>query len=138
MKNWKHWAFAAMVAIFAIAIIGCKEDEPTEQPQPVAQKWTVDLGGGKKVEVNYMAVSVVVPLYLSRLEPVFQDIAAGMPTATYIINVEYGSTSYDGFISVEPVGSHTLKVHNNWISSVSDSVCFSSLGNVLVAWFTNP
>ena len=34
MKNWKHWAFVAVIAIFTIGFIGCKEDEPTgEQPQ---------------------------------------------------------------------------------------------------------
>jgi len=126
---------AAMVAIIGLAIIGCSDGgggSSSPPPKPTAQKWTVDLGGGKKVEVNYMAVTAVVPAYLSRLGPVFQDIAAGMPTAVYTINVEYGGTPYDGFVLS---GSKTLKVHNNWISSVSDSVCFASLGSVLAEWF---
>ena len=125
----------ALMVIVGLAIIGCSDggggSSSPPPPKPTAQKWTVDLGGGKKVEVNYMAVTAVVPAYLSRLGPVFESMEAGMSVNTYTINVEYGGTPYDKFVSV---GMKTLKVHNNWISSVSDSVCFSALGEVVGEW----
>jgi len=124
---------SALVALIALALISCSDGggDSSPKPKPTAQKWTVDLGDSKKVEVNYMAVTAVVPAYLSRLGPVFEDMKAGMPTAVHTINVEYGGTPYDGFVSS---GSKTLKVHNNWISSVSDSVCFASLFGVVAEW----
>ena len=130
MRNWKHNLNVCLMAVFVFVFVfvgcgGTPEEKPTEQ------KYIVELGGGKKVEINYMAITADVPEYLSRFEPVFQSMAAGMPTAVHTINVEYGGTPYDGFVSV---GSKTLKVHNNWISSVSDEVCFASLGSVVAAW----
>ena len=53
MKNWKHWAFAAMVAIVGIAIIGCKGDETTDKPTQIKREFTIT-GFAKPITIKDM------------------------------------------------------------------------------------
>jgi hypothetical protein len=118
MKTRKQISIIVLLAIIALAIIGCKEDEPTPVPQPESPNKTlpaITTGTGKSVIItinNYVALSASAK---TNLETSLQTALSGSnATGNLTINVIAGGT--DGF---SKTGSKTLSVGASWIANKS-------------------
>jgi len=111
---------ATMLCIVAaLAIIGCKEDEPDPTATPVAQSKTIEGvvdgdGTSVNVTVNYTALPGVVPSYMPLLETVVKEIfSTRTKPGNFTINVIAGGI--DSFT----ISSGALSVRESWISNAT-------------------
>jgi hypothetical protein len=129
----------AIIAIIALPLAGCKSDEPTDQPQPVAQSKTLE--GIKNnndepivnVTINYTALPNTTLSYMSTLEKVIIGSIKGVP-ATGNLTINIISSSSDGFVLAGSKGSKTLNVRDTWLANATEQEMGISLGGVIVDW----
>jgi len=111
------------IAIIALAIIGCKEDEPPPPPppipQPTQQSYLIDLAanGGTstaKVTVIYMALPGVVPGYMGNLKTaILGAIKNSSKTGNLTVNVISGSNANPSVVSEK------LTIGESWLTGKS-------------------
>ena len=118
----------AIILLIGFIVNSCGGDgDDDEQPKPTQQTYPIDLGNGKKVNVNYKAVTgSATPSYMSDLVTVLGAFAAGMPAGTYTINVIDGNSGF------AKTGSKTLSVGKTWISSAIDYIQIGTAINALL------
>jgi len=126
MKTLKQFFVLILVALVAIALFACKEDDP---PEPTAQSISIVVNGtgGNSVTViiKYMALPNTTPSYMPKLKQALSWIDEyqnfGNRTGTVYINIISGNTA--------PVknGSKTLDVGNEWLSAKSDEDIYDAL-----------
>jgi hypothetical protein len=130
MKTRKQFLSVIAIAIIAIAIIGCKGDESTEQP--VAQSKTITLANGKTVTVNFTALPNITPIWFSKLETQLSLLKGTFPNGNYILIVETGNLN-NGF-EVKNSGSKTATVSEKWLSSATELEILDGLLDITSDW----
>ena len=117
----------AIILLIGLIVNSCGGDD--EQPKPTQQTYPIDLGNGKKVNVNYMAVTgSATPSYMSDLVAAIEIIASGMPTATYTINVIDGNSGF------AKTGSKTLSVGKSWFSGKGVQQILEGIVPLMIDW----
>jgi len=117
----------AIILLIGFIVNSCGDDE--EKPTPTQQTYPIDLGNGKIVNVNYMAVTgSATPTYMADLVTVLENTADGMPADTYTINVIAGNTGFT------KTGSKTLSVGMSWFIGKGENDIGGALMGVLDSW----
>ena len=123
----RNWLVLAIVLLIWFIVNSCGDDD--EQPQPTQQTYPIDLGNGKIVNINYMAVTgAAMPTYMADLVTVLENIAVAMPAGTYTINVIVGNTGFT------KTGSKTLSVGTSWFIGKGENDIGVALVGVLDSW----
>jgi hypothetical protein len=130
MKTRKHFIVMA-IAIIALAIIGCKEDEP--EPQPVPQSKVITIATGKTVTVNFTALPGTTPAWWGTLESAFQSRASSFDIGHYTLIVKITGT--DGFVA-GGTGSKTATVSESFLSTSDYTAMRTSMGAITENWIS--
>ena len=120
-----------ILAIILLLIVNSCGGDDDEQPKPTPtqQTYPIDLGNGKKVNVNYMAVTgSATPSYMSNLVGVLQELVGSMPAGTYTIDIVDGN---NGFAKT---GSKTLSVGKTWISGATYEQIGVAINTLIFDW----
>jgi len=115
-----------IILLIGFIVNSCGDDE--EKPTPTQQTYTIDLGNGKIVYVNYTALPGTTPTYMSDLETAIEIIGLGMPTATYKINIIDGNSGF------AKTGSKTLSVGKSWFSGKGLQQIMEEIAPLMSDW----
>ena len=117
-----------IILLIGLIVNSCGGGDDEEKPTPTQQTYPIDLGNGKKVNVNYKALPGTTPAYMSNLVGVLQELVASMPAGTYTIDVVDGN---NGFAKT---GSKTLSVGKSWISGATYEQIGVAIGTLILDW----
>jgi len=117
------------IAIIALAVIGCKHDEPTEKP--VEQSKDITIAEGKTVTVKYTAMPNTTPVWWGTLDSVFKSRATAFDLGHYTLIVK--TTGTDGFTVPSP-GNKTATVSDAFLSASDYTAMRNSMGLITEQW----